>query len=126
VVARTDRAPLPADGGGPEDSKAHELASVCVVNRVNGAHYNGPYVEQWLREGVTAEILREAIAEARRTSKPNPEVIPVKYLLPIVERIRSGGIKPADSGWRKDEKRAVAKGRELGLQPRVARKCSSS
>lgn len=102
---------------GNED-KAHDLAGVCIANRVVGASFNSPWVQQWVREGVTAEHLRDAIAEARATGKPDPEVIPVKYLAPILERVRSGK-KPVDNGWRKDEKRAIAKGREYGLEARA-------
>lgn len=101
------------------ETKAHELASVCAINRVQGAIYNGEYVKQWVREGVTSEHLREAIAEARRTGKPNPEVIPIKYLLPIVSRVFTGRGKPVDNGWRADQNRAVAKGREFGINPKA-------
>jgi uncharacterized protein YdaU (DUF1376 family) len=103
---------------GSED-KAHDLAGVCIANRVTGATFNGPWVQQWVREGVTPEHLREAIAEARATGKPDPETIPVKYLSPILERVRTGKNKPVDNGWRRDEKRAVSKGRELGIEPKA-------
>jgi uncharacterized protein YdaU (DUF1376 family) len=127
VVAETTAPPRPPAGGGepeelqtPEpDSRAHELASVCAMNRVSGAAFNGPYVAQWLRDGVTAAQIREAITQARATGKPDPETIPIKYLLPIVERVRSGRDQTPDTGWRRDEKRAVAKGRELGINPRA-------
>jgi uncharacterized protein YdaU (DUF1376 family) len=108
-----------ARAGAVDETKAHELASVCAINRVQGAWYTGPYVQQWVREGITSEILRTAIAEIRATTKPDPAPIPVKYLLPVVERVRSGGDKPVDNGWRKDEKRAVAKGRELGIEAKA-------
>lgn len=121
VVVETTVPPpsAPVVGGVVDESKAHELAAVCASNRVTGAHFNGQHVQQWLREGVTADLLRDAIAQARATGKPHPEVIPVKYLLPIVERARSGGGKPPDNAWRKDTNRAVAKGRELGVSPRA-------
>lgn len=112
------RAPMAAVG--PEiEAKAHELASVCVINRVTGANFNSPYVQQWVREGLTSEHLRAAIAEVRGTTKPNPQPIPVKYLLPVVERTRSGAGKPVDNAWRKDEKRAIAKGREFGIEAKT-------
>lgn len=117
--------PAIAAGGGngevqPQnpDSKALELASICIVNRVTGATLNSPHIAQWLREGVSPKLLRDSIAEARATTKPEPALIPIKYLLPIVERLRAGP-RPSDGAWRKDEKRAIAKGVEVGVSPRA-------
>jgi uncharacterized protein YdaU (DUF1376 family) len=105
--------------GAVDDSKAHELGAICSINRVEGGWYNSEYVRQWVRDGVSGEQLREAIAIARSTGKPDPQVIPVRYMLPIVARVVSGGGKPVDNSWRRDEKRAVAKGREVGVNPRI-------
>jgi hypothetical protein len=69
----------------PEE-RVKALASLCTANRIDRATVGSPYVQQWAAEGVTDDMLRDAIFEARR-HKPAPELIPVKYLLPIVARI---------------------------------------
>lgn len=85
--------PQPAAMGAVDESKAHELGSICAMNRVAGGWFNSETVRQWVREGVTGEILQEAIAEARRTGKPDPEPIPIRYLLPIVARVQASDPK---------------------------------
>jgi uncharacterized protein YdaU (DUF1376 family) len=62
------------------------LAALCSASRVSNATTGSPYVQQWAADGVSDAIVRAAIDEARRV-KPHPELIPVKYLVPIVSRI---------------------------------------
>ena len=105
--------PTTPDGGDTEE-QAHNLASICAVNRVKGAAFNSPYVVQWIADGVTGEHLRNAIAEARRY-KPDPEQIPIKYLLPIVVRVQRGGGSPVDNAWKTDDNAAISLCEKLGI-----------
>lgn len=53
-----------------------------------------PHIRQWAAEGVTDTQLQDAIAIARE-AKPHPEMIPIRYLLPIVARVCAGAAAPA-------------------------------
>lgn len=56
------------------------------VTQVTPSH---PLVVGWVEAGVPIRLLQDAVTEAR-DQKPAPEPIPVKYLAPIVERLRTG------------------------------------
>jgi uncharacterized protein YdaU (DUF1376 family) len=132
----TDGSSAPAASGGGEvegetqppsmdaETRAHALAAVCAVHRIQSAVFSSDVVKGWVRDGVTDAQLAQAITEARR-SKPVGERLGVNYLVPIVARILKGGGKPVDSLWRASEPQAVAKGRELGIQPRVGEDMAS-
>lgn len=78
--------------------------------KVNGAH---PTVQAWGNEGFTLPAVVEAL-ELARMSKPEPEDIPVNY----IDRILRNPPKKAEPAWWSSDQRILAKGAELGLNPR--------
>lgn len=83
----------------PED-RIHALRGLCIANRVRVEGRDQAHIRQFAAEGVTDEQLRDAIAIAR-DRKPNPEVIPFAYLVPIIVAVRLG--KRAGASLTKDE-----------------------
>ena len=106
--------PNPPGVDGGDRDRALEIASLCIVNRVSGATRDNPYVQQWASEGVTDDQIRAALAEAR-ISKPMPDLIPIRYILPIVERVKRNGGKVVDNSWKTDDRAAEKLCRELGI-----------
>ncbi len=101
--------------GTDEHDRAGELWGVLAANGCRGTAAH-PSVLEMARSGVTVAELRSAIAEARKSSegKLNPA-----YLVPIIERLRSGKGKAngKTAAWATDERATEAKARELGLWP---------
>lgn len=86
---------FPGDGdiGAPTEAVA-ALSSLCAQHRVaitSKAHRM--HLAQWAAEGLTPEQFALAIATARER-KPDPAVIPIGYLVPIVADVRAGVVKP--------------------------------
>jgi hypothetical protein len=76
-----------------------------------------PTLQAWVDEGFTMEQMREAVGIARQ-NKPAPEKIPANYLDRIL-RDKPKEQKPKQVAWYATEKGILAKGAELGMQPRV-------
>lgn len=104
--------------GIPAGTDAHEHAAMLWAT----LHANGckgtashPAVVEMARQGVTVDLLKRAITEARKTTEGslNPA-----YIAAIVDRLRTE--KPANGkaqAWATDEGACEAKARELGLWP---------
>ena len=101
--------------GSDEHERSGELWAVMAANGVKGTASH-PTVVEMVRDGVTVEELRSAIAEAR---KSNDGQLTPPYLAAILERLRSGKGKGngKSAAWATDEKATEAKARELGLWP---------
>lgn len=89
------------------NSKAprERFEEICGQNRVSLNARGRMHLDQWLTEGVQDTQLADAIAIARER-KPDPEVIPLAYLVPIVSDLRAGRIT-APAGDPKDTIRAA-------------------
>lgn len=126
---------VPPDGEGPKPvsdslslealrvghavgTRQHEAAGALhAVLSANGCKGTAshPQVVEWASQGVTVELLRKAIAEAR---KSNDGQLNPAYLAPIIERIRKGGDRKRETAaWATDDGACEAKARELGLWP---------
>lgn len=77
---------------------------------VTSAH---PTLLAWISDGFTLPQVIEALGTAR-DRKPEPETIPANYL----DRILRDPPKKAEAAWWSSEKLIIAKGIELGLNPR--------
>lgn len=73
----------------PEDPRAASLKAICSLHRVSLNAKGALHIAQWVTDGVTVEQLTQAIGIARER-KPDPAVIPVAYLAPIVSDVLSG------------------------------------
>lgn len=83
------RTPTGVDG----DAPLAALAAVCVRSRVNADGGKGLlHLRQFVADGVTEAVLADAVLVAR-DRKPEPEVIPIGYLAPIVADLRAGRIR---------------------------------
>lgn len=111
----------PGDGQSDDQQTATMRGLIAKTLReegVKGVTPSHPTVVGWVERGVTVQLLREAIDLARE-SKPKPELIPILYLVPIVERLgKAPTTGPAlngkpwfIAGW----SQIVAKGAELGI-----------
>jgi uncharacterized protein YdaU (DUF1376 family) len=70
------------------------LAAICVARRVNADGTKALlHLRQWVADGVTDQQLTDAIALARER-KPDPEVIPIAYVAPILADVRAGRVAP--------------------------------
>jgi uncharacterized protein YdaU (DUF1376 family) len=76
-----------------------------------------PTLQAWVNEGYTIERMLEAVAVAR-INKPAPESIPANYLDRIL-REPPKVQKPKQVAWHATDEGILAKGRELGMQPRA-------
>lgn len=86
-------------GTAPDSPPLAALAAVCLQHRVNTSGHKGLlHLRQMLSDGTTPENLLDAILLAR-DRKPDPEVIPIAYLAPILSDLRAGSItaKPRSS-----------------------------
>lgn len=101
--------------GTAQHEAAGELWGVMSANGVRGTACH-PAVVEMVRDGVTVEELRKAIAEAK---KSNEGQLSPPYLAAIIERIRTSPAKPNGkaAAWATDERATEAKARELGLWP---------
>lgn len=116
VVAHVDALRVSAGVGTDEYGAAGELFAVLKANSCNGTATH-PQIIEWVRQGVTAALLRKAIAKARES---NDAPLNPRYLAPIVDRIRTEGDRPGNgkaAAWATDEGACEAKARELGLWP---------
>lgn len=117
VVAAVDALRVGVAAGSDEHGRAGELFAVLKANSCGGTPQH-PVVIEWVRAGVTLETLRKAIAEARMST--DGQLSP-GYLVPIVDRILSGGGKAKGNGkasaWATDEGACEIKAKELGLWP---------
>lgn len=86
------------------------LSGICVANsiRINPFH---PLMIDWVRDGVTVNALKDAIATARQR-KPVPESIPPAYLDKILQ---DRGKPTVDTGWKRDDNKAAALCQQLGI-----------
>lgn len=76
----------------PESAPVAALAAACVAGRVNTAGMKPLlHLRQWAAEGVTDKQLTDAIAIAR-DRKPEPELLHVAYLAPIIADLRAGRV----------------------------------
>ena len=75
------------------DPRCAALASLCSQNRVTLDARGELHLSQWANEGVSTETFGAAIRVARQR-KPDPEIIPFAYLVPIVTDLRAGKISP--------------------------------
>lgn len=101
--------------GTAQHERAGELWGVMSANGVRGTACH-PAVVEMVRDGVTVEELRKAIAEAK---KSNEGQLSPPYLAAIIERLRTNPAKPNGkaAAWATDERATEAKARELGLWP---------
>lgn len=77
----------------PDDAPLAALASVCIRNRVSTDGGKALlHLRQFAAEGVTEALLADAVLVAR-DRKPDPEIIPIAYLAPIVADLRAGRIR---------------------------------
>ncbi len=74
-----------------------EFEALCSQGRVRVDVQARMHLAQWAAEGVTCEQLAQAIAIARER-KPDPELLYVRYLAPIVHDVRSGAATPRGGG----------------------------
>lgn len=83
-------------GENPAVVRIAALRRVCVAGRVrcDTAQAN-MHLGQWATEGLTDQQLTDAITLARK-HKPDPAVIPIRYLLGIVSDLVAGRIKPEE------------------------------
>jgi uncharacterized protein YdaU (DUF1376 family) len=104
-------APLPSKSNGKTTKAgawAIELRRLGVA--VTSMH---PTMLQWIEDGFELPSVIEALQVARQR-KPEPEKVPVAYLDPI---LRTPPKAPTASWWA-SEQATIAKGREVGLEPR--------
>ncbi len=115
IAAQVDALRVSLPAGTDDHDHAGELWAVLTANGCRGTASH-PSVIEMVRAGVTVAELRAAIAEAR---KSNDGVLNPAYLVPIVERLRSGKgkAKGKAAAWATDERATEAKARELGLWP---------
>lgn len=115
IAAQIEQLRVGTPVGSDEHDKAGELWAVLKANGCRGTAAH-PSVIEMVRDGVTVQELRAAIAEAR---KSNDGQLNPAYLVPIVERLRSGKGKANGkaAAWATDERATEAKARELGLWP---------
>ena len=101
--------------GTDDHDRAGELWAVLKANGCRGTASH-PTVIEMARAGVTVARLRQAIAEAR---KANDGPLNPAYLVPIIERLRSGkgSANGKAAAWATDEMACEVKARELGLWP---------
>lgn len=81
-------------GGDPECRAA--LKSLLETSRVRIDAKAEMHVRQWSAEGVTEAQLADAIAIAR-DRKPQPEVIAIGYLVPILGDVLRAGVRGGDT-----------------------------
>jgi uncharacterized protein YdaU (DUF1376 family) len=104
-------APLPAKSNGKTTKAgtwAIELRRLGVS--VTSMH---PTMLKWIEDGFELPSVIEALQVARQR-KPEPEKVPVAYIDPI---LRTPPKAPTASWWA-SEQATIAKGREVGLEPR--------
>lgn len=118
VAAAVDALRVGLAVGTAEHDRAGELWGVMAANGVKGTAAH-PAVVEMARDGVSAEQLRKAIAEAR---KSNGAQLNPAYLAAIVDRLKTEPTKGDGkaSAWATDERATEAKARELGLWPAKA------
>lgn len=85
---------FPSDNTIPEpEPRLAALSAICLRLRVNpDGHKALMHLRQWIAEGVTDEQFTDAILLAR-DRKPDPEIIPIAYLAPIVSDLRAGKVR---------------------------------
>lgn len=92
------------------------LRSLFATSRVSVNGKGALHIAQWITEGVTVEQLTAAIAMARER-KPDPQLIPVAYLAPIVADLRAGRTQPVAHAPSVEEAVASIRARDLAENP---------
>jgi uncharacterized protein YdaU (DUF1376 family) len=86
-----------SDATDPAVVRIAALRSVCSANRVEASSARANmHLGQWANEELPDKILTDAIAIARANGKPDPAVIPLAYLIPIVHDLRNGARQPIE------------------------------
>jgi len=111
-------APL-GEASPPENPSIERLAlelSIIAQNRSVTLAATDALCTQWASEGVTTKELAQAIAIAR-IRKPEPQTIPPRYLVPILEDMRNkaGTSARAEQPWYATSTGIEAKAREAGI-----------
>ena len=115
VAAAVDALRVGLAVGTEQHERAGELWAVMAANGCRGTASH-PTVVEMVRDGVTVDEIRKAIAKARQ-SKDGPLSPP--YLAAIVADARANPAKGngKSAAWATDERATEAKARELGLWP---------
>lgn len=92
----------------PDEAPLAALAAVCLRSRVNADGGKGLlHLRQFVADGVTEAMLTDAVLLAR-DRKPDPEVIPIAYLAPIIADLRSGKARARPATWEETKAAAMA------------------
>jgi uncharacterized protein YdaU (DUF1376 family) len=92
VKQSPDQAAPPVSTTVAESPPLAALAAVCVASRVSTDGTKALlHLRQMVTDGTTPDQLRDAIGLAR-DRKPDPEVIPLAYLAPILADLRAGRV----------------------------------